>query len=53
MRRFLDGLAGHFDHKVRLVVDGRSAHRSRGVRTWLCYGGHAEAGGFLRGSSRP
>nr|BFD87025.1 hypothetical protein StreXyl84_64260 [Streptomyces sp. Xyl84] len=35
MCRFLDGLAGHFDHKVHLVVDGRSAHRSKKVRDWL------------------
>lgn len=35
MCRFLDRLAGHFDHKVHLVVDGHSAHRSRKVRTWL------------------
>ncbi|MFF7981778.1 IS630 family transposase [Streptomyces sp. NPDC007901] len=27
-RRLLDRLAGHFDHKVHLVVDGHSAHRS-------------------------
>ncbi|ANZ21763.1 transposase [Streptomyces noursei ATCC 11455] len=33
--RFLDRLAGHFDHKVHLVVDGHSAHRSRQVRAWL------------------
>jgi transposase InsO family protein len=26
--RFLNRLAGHFDRKVHLVVDGRSAHRS-------------------------
>ncbi|MFB7225161.1 IS630 family transposase [Streptomyces sp. NPDC056227] len=35
MCRFLDRLAGHFDHKVHLVVDGHSAHRSRKVRDWL------------------
>ncbi|WP_256093742.1 MULTISPECIES: IS630 family transposase [unclassified Streptomyces] len=35
MCRFLDRLAGHFDHKVHLVVDGHSAHRSRRVRDWL------------------
>ncbi|AJF69540.1 transposase [Streptomyces vietnamensis] len=35
MCRFLDRLAGHFDHKVHLVVDGYSAHRSRKVRDWL------------------
>ncbi|WP_262388198.1 transposase, partial [Streptomyces parvus] len=28
-------LAGHFDHKVHLVVDGHSAHRSKKVRDWL------------------
>ncbi|WP_455431432.1 IS630 family transposase [Streptomyces evansiae] len=35
MCRFLDRLAGHFDHKVHLVADGHSAHRSRRVRDWL------------------
>ncbi|WP_437099857.1 IS630 family transposase [Streptomyces sp. enrichment culture] len=35
MCRFLDRLAGRFDHKVHLVVDGHSAHRSRKVRAWL------------------
>ncbi|MEU2113908.1 IS630 family transposase [Streptomyces sp. NPDC019507] len=35
MCRFLDRLVGHFDHKVHLVVDGHSAHRSRKVRAWL------------------
>ncbi|MFD8403012.1 IS630 family transposase, partial [Streptomyces sp. NPDC059698] len=35
MCRFLDRLAGHFDRKVHLVVDGHSAHRSRKVRDWL------------------
>lgn len=35
MCRFLDRLAGHFDRKVHLVVDGHSAHRSRKVRAWL------------------
>ncbi len=35
MCRFLDRLAGHFDHKVHLMVDGHSAHRSRKVRDWL------------------
>ncbi|WP_409473352.1 IS630 family transposase [Streptomyces sp. HC307] len=35
MCRFLDRLAGHFDRKVHLVLDGRSAHRSRKVRAWL------------------
>ncbi|MGW1364927.1 IS630 family transposase [Streptomyces chartreusis] len=34
MCRFLDRLAGHFDRKVHLVVDGHFAHRSRKVRTW-------------------
>ncbi|MGW2587917.1 transposase [Streptomyces virginiae] len=33
--RFLDRLAGHFDRKVHLVVDGHSAHRSKKVRDWL------------------
>ncbi len=35
MCRFLDRLAGHFGHKVRLVVVGHFAHRSRKVRAWL------------------
>lgn len=35
MCRFLDRLAGPFDHKVHLVLDGHSAHRSRKVRAWL------------------
>ncbi|MFD8583572.1 transposase [Streptomyces californicus] len=35
MCRFLDRLAGHFETKVHLVVDGHSAHRSRRVRDWL------------------
>ncbi|MFB7449848.1 IS630 family transposase [Streptomyces sp. NPDC056194] len=35
MCRFLDRLAGHFDHEVHLVLDGHSAHRSRKVRDWL------------------
>ncbi|MFH8739479.1 IS630 family transposase [Streptomyces sp. NPDC017964] len=35
MCRFLDRLASQFDHKVHLVVDGHSAHRSRTVRVWL------------------
>ncbi|GGP77476.1 hypothetical protein GCM10010231_55520 [Streptomyces sindenensis] len=35
MCRFLDRLAGHFDHKIHLVVDGHSAHRSKKVRDWL------------------
>nr|WP_218945950.1 IS630 family transposase [Streptomyces hawaiiensis] len=41
MCRFLDRLAGHFDHKVHLVVDGHSAHRSKMVRDWLA--AHPEA----------
>ncbi|MGD3109467.1 transposase [Streptomyces sp. YGL11-2] len=35
MCRFLERLAGHFDRKVHLVVDGHSAHRSGKVRAWL------------------
>ncbi|MFI9493631.1 IS630 family transposase [Streptomyces halstedii] len=35
MCRFLERLAGHFDHKVHLVVGGHSAHRSKKVRDWL------------------
>ena len=35
MCRFMDRLAGHFDRKVHLVVDGHSAHRSKKVRDWL------------------
>ncbi|MGW1077633.1 IS630 family transposase [Streptomyces sp. NPDC002537] len=35
MCRFLDRLAGHFGHKVHLVVDGHSAHRPKKVRDWL------------------
>jgi transposase len=35
MCRFLDRLAGHFDHKVHLVVDGHSAHRTKKVHDWL------------------
>jgi transposase len=35
MCRFLDRLTGHFTHKVHLVLDGHSAHRSRKVRVWL------------------
>ncbi|WUJ84177.1 transposase [Streptomyces mirabilis] len=35
MCRFLDRIAGHFDRKVHLDVDGHSAHRSRKVRAWL------------------
>jgi transposase len=34
MCRFLDRLAGHFDHTVQLVVDGHSAHRSKKVADW-------------------
>ncbi|WP_306300602.1 transposase [Streptomyces sp. NRRL B-24572] len=33
--RFLDRLAGHFGHKVHLVVDGYSAHHSKKVRDSL------------------
>ncbi|MFD3761219.1 IS630 family transposase [Streptomyces sp. NPDC058622] len=40
MCRFLERLAGHFDHKIHLVVDGHSAHRSKTVRAWLA--GHTE-----------
>lgn len=35
MCRFLDRLAGHFDHKVHLVVDAHSAQHSRKVHDWL------------------
>ncbi|WP_443046635.1 IS630 family transposase [Streptomyces sp. DSM 40750] len=35
MCRFLERLAGHFDRKVHLVLDGHSAHRSRKVRAWV------------------
>ncbi|MFB7454768.1 IS630 family transposase [Streptomyces sp. NPDC056194] len=35
MCRFLAQLIGHFDHKVHLIVDRHSAHRSKTVRTWL------------------
>ncbi|MFG2426812.1 IS630 family transposase [Streptomyces sp. NPDC048590] len=35
MCRFIDRLAGHFETKVHLVVDGHSAHRSKKVRDWL------------------
>ncbi|MFD4553087.1 IS630 family transposase [Streptomyces sp. NPDC058469] len=35
MCRFLDRLAGHFERRVHLVLDGPSAHRSRKVRAWL------------------
>ncbi|WP_245231344.1 MULTISPECIES: transposase [Streptomyces] len=35
MCRFMERLAGHVDHKVHLVVDGHSAHRSKKVRDWL------------------
>jgi transposase len=40
MCRFLQRLVGHFDHKIHLVVDGHSAHRSKKVRDWLA--DHAE-----------
>ncbi|MFF9753777.1 transposase [Streptomyces sp. NPDC014344] len=33
--RFLDRLAGHVDHKIHLVADGHSAHRSKKVRGGL------------------
>ncbi|MYV48068.1 IS630 family transposase, partial [Streptomyces sp. SID2888] len=35
MCRFLARLVGHFDHKVPLIVDRHSAHRSKTVRAWL------------------
>ncbi|MFE0654703.1 IS630 family transposase [Streptomyces sp. NPDC059534] len=35
MCRFLARIVGHFDHKVHLIVDRHSAHRSKTVRTWL------------------
>jgi transposase len=35
MCRFLARLVGHFDRKVHLIVDRRSAHRSKTVRAWL------------------
>ncbi|MGW3927550.1 IS630 family transposase [Streptomyces microflavus] len=35
MCRFLDRLVGHFDHKVHLIVDRHSAHRSKTVRAWI------------------
>lgn len=35
MCSFLDRLVGHFDHKIHLVVDRHSAHRSKKVRAWL------------------
>ncbi|MEU2874703.1 IS630 family transposase, partial [Streptomyces olivoreticuli] len=35
MCRFLDRLVRHFGHKIHLVVDGHSAHRSKKVRVWL------------------
>ncbi|MFE5513840.1 transposase [Streptomyces sp. NPDC056529] len=35
MCRFLDRLAGYFDHKVHLVVNRHSAHHSKKVRGWL------------------
>ncbi|WP_372443880.1 IS630 family transposase [Streptomyces adelaidensis] len=34
MCRFLNRLAGHYDRKVHLVLDGHSAHRSRKIRAW-------------------
>nr|WP_079148412.1 IS630 family transposase [Streptomyces agglomeratus] len=40
MCQFLDRLAGHFDHKIHLVLDRHSVHRSRKVRIWLA--DHAE-----------
>ncbi|MEU2897599.1 transposase [Streptomyces sp. NPDC001273] len=35
MCRFLGRLAGQLDHRVQLVADGHSAHRSKKVRDWL------------------
>ncbi|MFF1502177.1 IS630 family transposase [Streptomyces sp. NPDC058316] len=35
MGHFLARLVGHFDHKVHLIVDRHSAHRSKSVRAWL------------------
>ncbi|MGW9122738.1 IS630 family transposase [Streptomyces sp. NPDC055663] len=35
MCHFLARLVRHFDHKVHLVVDRHSAHRSKAVRAWL------------------
>ncbi|MGW0937806.1 IS630 family transposase [Streptomyces sp. NPDC002666] len=35
MCHFLARLVGHFDHKIHLVVDGHSAHRSKKVKVWL------------------
>ncbi|MFE2937075.1 MULTISPECIES: IS630 family transposase [unclassified Streptomyces] len=35
MCHFLARLVGHVDHKVHLVVDRHSAHRSKAVRAWL------------------
>ncbi|WP_435972316.1 IS630 family transposase [Streptomyces sp. Qhu_M48] len=35
MCRFLEWLAGHFNRKAHLAVDGHSAHCSRKVRDWL------------------
>ncbi|MFE8979106.1 transposase [Streptomyces cyaneofuscatus] len=32
---FLARIVGHFDHKVHLIVDRHSAHRSKTVRAWL------------------
>ncbi|WP_455753989.1 transposase [Streptomyces halstedii] len=45
MRRFLGWLAGHFNHKLHLVVDGHSAHRSKKVRDRL--GTHPDELHFL------
>ncbi|MFG3510177.1 transposase [Streptomyces sp. NPDC047821] len=35
MCRFLARIVGHFDHKVHLIVDRYSAHRSKILRDWL------------------
>ncbi|WP_405738172.1 IS630 family transposase [Streptomyces sp. NBC_01525] len=35
MCHFLARLVGHFGHKVHVIVDRRSAHRSKAVRAWL------------------
>ncbi|MGA5418277.1 IS630 family transposase [Streptomyces pseudogriseolus] len=42
MCRFLNRLAGPFDRKVHLVVDGHSAHRSRKVRATADHPGRIE-----------
>ncbi|GAA2423721.1 hypothetical protein GCM10010421_07570 [Streptomyces glaucus] len=34
MCRFLNRLVGHFDRKVHLIIDRRSAHRSKTVQAW-------------------